>query len=99
MTNFIHSYQGADFKFFLTASLDVRAKRWGQDEIRQGKITDFEKIKHELEVRDQRDKNREVAPLCVPKDAVVIDNSDQNKEETLASFLQVIQDKESSAPH
>jgi CMP/dCMP kinase len=77
----------ADYKFFLTASLDVRAKRIFDDKKRGDSCVNFEKVKQELEVRDRRDMEREVAPLKIPESAIIIDSSNLSKEETLNKFL------------
>lgn len=86
-------FPAADYKFFLTASLEVRANRIFQDKMRGDSGISFEKVKQELEVRDKRDMEREVAPLKIPQDAIIIDNSNLSKEETLQKFLQYIQIK------
>jgi cytidylate kinase len=90
-------FPDADFKFFLTASLDVRAKRIFDDKLRGDSGITFEKVKEELEIRDKRDQEREVAPLKIPQNAIIIDNSNLNKEETLQKFLQYIQNKKTQA--
>ncbi|MBD3273467.1 (d)CMP kinase [Candidatus Dependentiae bacterium] len=83
-------FPNADYKFYLTAGIDVRAKRIFNDEARQGKVKSPEKLKVELEERDLRDKNRKVSPLIVPKDAIVIDNSNLNLDQTVEKFLNFI---------
>lgn len=83
-------FLNADYKFFLTASLDVRAQRIMGDEKRGGKIEDLQKVKVELEKRDKRDRERKIAPLIKPEGAIVIDNSNMSKEETLKVFLSFI---------
>ena len=85
-------FPDADYKFYLTASLDVRAKRLVSDAKRKNGDMNVEKIREELEVRDQRDTQREVAPLRVPEGATVIDNSALTKDDTLQEFLHYIND-------
>ncbi len=80
-------FPNADYKFYLTASLDVRAKRILGDKMRGDPELTFEKVKVELEVRDQRDKNRSVAPLVVPENAIIVDNSGISEKETILLFL------------
>ena len=60
------------------------------EENRGENILDLEKVKEELEQRDERDKKREVSPLIVPDKAIIIDNSDMAKEETIRDFLEFI---------
>ena len=83
-------FPNADYKFYLTASLDVRAKRILGDKMRGDPELTFEKVKVELEVRDQRDKNRSVAPLVVPENAIIVDNSGISEKETILLFLSKI---------
>ncbi|HBS47799.1 TPA: (d)CMP kinase [Candidatus Dependentiae bacterium] len=75
-------FPGADYKFFLTASLEVRALRKSA-----GDKISLQEANSSLSERDGRDQSRSVAPLIIPKDAVVIDNSDLNIEETVEKFL------------
>lgn len=86
-------FPDADYKFFLTASLEVRTNRIFQDKKRGDSGLSLEKVKQELEVRDKRDMDREFAPLIIPQDAIIVDNSNLSKEETLNKFLQYIQNK------
>ena len=65
----------AKIKIYLDASLEVRAQRRFK-EIKQDTTLKFEEIKQDLEKRDIIDSKREVSPLTIPKDAVVI-NTDQ----------------------
>tara|TARA_B100000401_G_C52809524_1_gene722959 strand:+ start:1187 stop:1843 length:657 start_codon:yes stop_codon:yes gene_type:complete len=65
----------AKIKIYLDASLEVRAQR-RFEEIKQDTPLKFEEIKQDLEKRDIIDSKREVSPLTIPKDAVVI-NTDQ----------------------
>ena len=44
---------------------------------------DFEKIKADIHARDERDKNRAVAPLKQAEDAVLVDSTDMSEEEVL----------------
>ena len=78
-------FPDAEYKFFITASLDVRANR---------KVLDYSKpfdvVKRELIERDKRDKSRAISPLVIPQDAIVIDNSDLTKDETLQKLLSYI---------
>jgi cytidylate kinase len=51
---------------------------------------DFDYVKTEIEVRDQRDQQRAVAPLKVPAGALVIDNSAMTLEQTIEAFARII---------
>ena len=80
----------AHLKFFLTASLDVRAERWAKDQRLKGRELSIDQAKEEVENRDERDMNRAVAPLCVPKGAFIIDDSSLNQEQVLHMMYQEI---------
>ncbi len=80
----------AQVKFFLTASLEVRAARWQKDQEAKGKNITLDQARAAVEARDQRDCNRAIAPLCVPGGAIVIDDSLLSKEEVLALMMKAI---------
>ena len=63
----------ADLKIFLTASLEVRAKRRWVDLKVINPEENFEKVKEKLRNRDQRDINRALSPLIKAEDALLID--------------------------
>ncbi len=73
----------ADLKFFLIASLNVRAKRRFNQFVKDKKNISYEQVLSDLRERDVQDKNRKHSPLQKAKGAVVIDNSDYNFEETI----------------
>ena len=64
----------ADFKFYVTASDDVRAQRWLKKQSEQGNTYSFDYALEQIRLRDQRDMNRAVSPLVIPKDATIITN-------------------------
>ena len=80
----------AEYKIFLTASLDERAKRRWEEWKKEGVNVNLEEVKKEIELRDKRDSEREIAPLRKPPDAKVIDNSGLKQEETLEKALSFI---------
>ncbi len=83
----------ADFKFYLTASPDVRAKRRYDELKARGAEVDFEKLKEEIVRRDEQDMNREFAPLKRAEDAVLIDTSDMTADEVVAAIKRSMQEK------
>ena len=80
----------ADLKFYLTASLNVRAERRFNQFVKNKKDISFEQVLIDLKERDVQDKNRVHSPLQKPKDAVVIDSSDYNFEETINIVKNII---------
>ncbi len=77
----------ADFKFFLTASIEERTRRRYQELLSLGIETDEKLVKDNLIERDRIDSEREIAPLKKADDAIVIDNTKLNKKETIESIL------------
>jgi cytidylate kinase len=66
-------FPDADYKFFLTASLDEKVRRREAQFERRGERVDPEAMRKEVETRDRVDTERAVAPLRPAHDAVVID--------------------------
>ena len=83
----------ADFKFFLTASPDVRAERRKKELEEKGYTVDFEALKEEIVARDRQDMNREIAPLKQADDAILIDTSRMTVEEVLQTIKKKIQER------
>ncbi len=80
----------ADFKFFLTASLEVRAKRRLKDLqtlFPAGKF-DYKTVLHTIEKRDSKDSKRELAPLTCAFDAIVLDTSELSIDDVV-SILEI----------
>lgn len=80
----------ADYKFFMTASQDERARRRFLELEMAGEKTDVETVKQNLITRDKIDSEREVSPLKQADDAILIDNTNFNKEETIDLILSYI---------
>lgn len=81
----------ADYKFFLTASIDERTKRRYNELISLKIEADEQQVKENLIIRDKIDSEREIAPLKQAEDAIVIDNTSLTKQETIDSILSYIQ--------
>ena len=73
----------ADYKFFLTASVDERTKRRFLELQNMGIETTEAEVKENLITRDKIDSEREVAPLKKAEDAILIDNTFKTKKETI----------------
>lgn len=80
----------AQVKVYLTASVDVRAERRYKELVEKGMEADLEKIKKDIEERDYRDMNRDISPLRQAEDAVLVDSSNLNIEESVAAILALI---------
>lgn len=83
----------ADFKFFLTASTEVRARRRFDELTAKGYQVDFEELKGEIARRDEQDRTRQFAPLKQAEDAVYIDTSDKGIDEVLALIKSKMQER------
>ncbi|MFZ4928346.1 (d)CMP kinase [Chryseobacterium sp. Mn2064] len=81
----------ADYKFFLTASINERTNRRFLELKSLGMEADKEQVKQNLIERDKIDSEREIAPLKQADDAIVIDNSELTKEETIDLILSHIE--------
>ena len=83
-------FPDATLKLFLTARPDVRAMRRYNQLKNKGITVDLEELIREVEARDQRDSSRKASPLMPAKDAVILDNSDQDEARTLQQVLQAV---------
>ena len=83
----------AEYKFFVTASLEVRAKRRWLELKGNGIDADLETVKNEIQKRDNNDSTREVTPLRMADDAVLIDGTDLTVDETVGKILAIIEGK------
>ena len=81
----------ADFKFFVTASPVERARRRHLELQNAGTEASYEEVLQNLITRDKIDSERDVAPLKQADDAILIDNTFLNKEETIALILSYIE--------
>lgn len=73
----------AQVKVYLTASVKTRADRRYRELTEKGVSCDYEEIARDIKERDERDMNREVAPLRQAEDAVLVDSSDMTIEEVV----------------
>lgn len=82
----------AEYKFFLTASLEERAKRRFEEEKLKGKEVLLDKIKESIAQRDKKDREREHSPLKKAEDAILIDTTELTIAEVLNKMLLIIKD-------
>lgn len=68
-------FPDAEAKFFLTASVEVRAERRYRELVARGASADLAEVRREVETRDRRDTERPVAPLERAPDADLVDSS------------------------
>jgi len=80
-------FPDADFKFYLTASPEVRAKRRYQELLEKGHQVNFEEILKEVRNRDEQDSKRKLAPLKKADDAIEIDTSGLNIDQVVDKII------------
>lgn len=78
----------AEYKFFLTADVETRAMR-RYKQIDDDKVS-FDEILEDLKVRDYNDSHRSNSPLIQTEDAILIDSTDLNAEETIEKIISYI---------
>ena len=83
----------ADVKIFLTASPEARARRRMLELEQRGTPEPYEKILKEIEQRDWDDTHRAAAPLRQAEDAVLLDTTELNFEESRAALLKLIRER------
>ncbi len=77
----------APIKLFIDADLEVRADRRIKELLRAGQSAMFRDVLEDMRVRDQRDRERDVAPLRAVSDAKIIDTSDMDADQVFAAAL------------
>lgn len=80
----------AEYKFFITASVEVRADRRYKELSLKGHKVDFDALKAEIEQRDYNDRNRDFAPLVQAEDAILIDTSFMTVSQVVGKILSYI---------
>jgi len=80
----------AEVKVFLTASLSERASRRWRELLSKGKDASLEDVLNDLKRRDDIDSNRDVAPLKVAPDAVIIDTTYKSVDEVVEEVVQLV---------
>lgn len=86
-------FPDADIKIFMTASVEIRAKRRFDEVKANGIQIPFDDIKRNIIARDIADENRDISPLRRADDALILDNSRMTVEEQMAWVKQIIDKK------
>lgn len=85
---------GAKYKFFITASLEERARRRYKEVKEDNPEADFTEIKESIRKRDKADREREHSPLVRSEDAVLIDTTELTIKEVINTILvHIIEDE------
>ena len=83
----------AEIKIYLTASAEARADRRYKELIEKGQEVNYDNILREIELRDYQDTHREIAPLKKADDAVLVDTTKLNLQESIDYMLNVIKER------
>ena len=83
-------FPNADFKFFLTADLDVRSERRKNELKKMGENLPIEEIKASMHKRDIIDSSRKFSPLRRSKDSIEIDSTDLTIDEQIEKIIKII---------
>ena len=80
-------------KIFLTAAAEERARRRYLQQLEKGDTTPYEQVLRELNARDEQDMNRKTDPLRQAEDAVLLDTTELNFEESREALLKLIRER------
>lgn len=83
----------AKIKIYLTASAEARADRRFKELTEKGQSVDYNVILEEIKKRDYQDMNREIAPLKKAEDAVLVDTTELNLQESIDYMVKVIKER------
>jgi len=86
-------FPSAPLKIFLTASALERAERRYKQLIAKGENVSLPRLLQDIEERDERDSNRDVAPLVPAEDAIVIDSTATSIEDVFAQVMQKVKER------
>jgi cytidylate kinase len=87
-------FPDAEIKFFLTASVDIRARRRQRELRERGEEAPWEQILSEVATRDKNDTMRPISPLTQAEDAIVVDSSSMSLEEVVAEMVEKVREVE-----
>jgi len=80
----------AEYKFYITASAQERARRMQGALNKKGKSITIDEAREQVAVRDARDMQRAIAPLIKPEGAIEVDTTGLQKHETMESILELL---------
>lgn len=86
-------FPNADYKFYLDASLEERAKRRYKEELSKEVDISFEVVKESIKKRDKYDSNRKDSPLVVPENAIIIDTTNMTIDEVAEEITDIFLNK------
>jgi cytidylate kinase len=81
----------ANVKLFVTATPEVRAQRRVRELLERGMPAHYEDVLADIRARDERDTHRPVAPLCQARDALLLDTSELDVEQSIAEGVRLVE--------
>ena len=90
-----HVLPDADYKIFLTATSEERARRRWAELSKAGNVVTYDEVSQDMLKRDRSDTEREVSPLRPAQDAVIIDTTGLSVDELVAEIIMLTQEDES----
>ncbi len=80
----------ADFKIFMTASVEVRAERRYKENLKRNIPCDLQSLKDEIQQRDELDSTRKHSPLLKADDAIEVDTSNMTIDEVVDTIITIV---------
>ena len=87
-------FPDAELKVYYTASVEARALRRMKEFEAKGEHFDLEEVKKQIQLRDETEFNREHSPLIQCEDAIVLDTSDLDFEQSCQALIRLIQNRQ-----
>ena len=88
-----HVFPNAEIKFYLDCSIKERARRRYLEEKAKNNNITLAQIEEQIEERDNLDKTRKIAPLVIPKKAIIVDSSNLSINEVVQTMKNHINSK------
>ena len=88
-----HVFPDAELKIFMTADPAIRVMRRFDELLPSNHNLNLDEVRHNLEVRDYIDTNREESPMKQAPDAIELDNTHMSREEQLHKVLEMVKDR------
>ncbi|QSX06787.1 (d)CMP kinase [Sedimentibacter sp. zth1] len=86
-------FPNAEYKFFITASAETRARRRYEELIKKGYCVSLQNVIDDINKRDYNDTTRKNSPLIVADDALVVDTTELDINEVVEKIVNIIKEK------
>jgi len=87
-------FPNAELKMFLEATPEARAERRWKEHLEKGESPELDEVLEEVRARDKRDTERKVSPLVRAGDAILVDNTAMDVEETARLIVQLARERD-----